>query len=1100
MDSLVNLTPLFLLQRILLAYIAASTYQFYLASPSSPSNSTSAGAGDATALLAFKSLLFDPHYTLSSWNVNNTMNVCNWHGIACQPEGRRAVTAVRLESLGLSGMISPAIAGLTFLRVLHLPNNQLNGSIPRELGDLPHLRYLNLDSNALEGAIPDTLSQCSRLHTISIGSNKLQGSLPSSMARCSRLRIIDFSNNLLTGEIPDEYQLLPELLWFSLSNNNLSGSIPAFGSNSSSSHVTSIMLSNNSLTGQIPQSLGNLTSLTLLYLSSNHLVGHIPPSLGNCMNLTNVYVRKNNLEGNIPESLGQLTRLEILELSANRLSGVIPLSLFNLSSLTTLSLAMNHLVGTIPPNMFQVLPELQYLSVSCNDLQGSIPQSLSNASQLQFLDLSDNSFSGVIPSNLGHINNLVSLGLAANRLEAKDWDFFSSLANCTNLNKLFLYQNYLAGNFPASVGNLSSRLEWLGMNELQISGAIPPEIGKLQGLLSLDLSDNFITGSIPSTIAGLPNLTRLYLFRNRLSGHIPESLGNLTRLEVLQLGDNDLHGNIPSSFSAFNQLNELNVSFNRLNGTIPNELVKISSLTKVLDLSHNYFTGPIPSEVGQLNLLALLAISENNLSGELPVTLGDCETLNSLYMEGNSFQGAIPSQLRNLTSLQRLDISRNKFSGQIPEFFAEIGSLQYLNISFNDFEGPVPTEGVFANTSETFVNGNSRLCGGAPALQLPSCLVHSSKDGKFFNTPRIVVLTILSSTLCFILLAAIITLRKKVSSQRLPRLSSSRDQFRMVSYLELHKATDGFSSVNLIGTGNFSSVYKGNLDGYQNPVAVKVLNLAERGALKSYMAECEALKSIRHRNLVKILTCCSSIDHRGNDFKALVLEFVPNCSLEDWLHPKHPSSCDEKYLCLEQRLKIAIDIASALEYLHHHHGQTPIVHCDVKPSNILLDYDMRAKLGDFGLTKFIHGASSATTTGDPSYSIAVKGSIGYIPPEYGIGGKVSTHGDVYSYGILLLEMVTGKRPTDNMFYDGRSLRSFVEEFFQNVAEIVDPVILLTEGDDSKKDKTEVCLTSMLEIGLSCSRETPDARMDMKTVTTKMAAIETAYLGCDNTSQ
>ncbi|KAG6498646.1 putative receptor-like protein kinase At3g47110 [Zingiber officinale] len=1100
MDSLVSVTPLSLLQRILLAYIAASTYQFYLASPSSTSNSTSA-AGDATALLAFKSLLFDPHYTLSSWNVNNTSNVCNWHGIGCQSEGRRrVVTAVRLESLGLTGMISPAIADLTFLRVLHLPNNQLNGSIPRELGDLHHLRYLNLRSNALEGAIPDTLSQCSRLHTISIGSNKLRGSLPSSMARCSRLRIIDFSNNLLTGEIPDEYRSrLPELLGLFLSSNNLSGAIPAFGSNGSSSLVTSIFLSNNSLTEQIPESLGNLTSLTLLYLSRNHLVGHIPPSLGNCMNLTHVYVRDNNLEGNIPDSLGQLTRLRNLDVSNNYLSGVIPSSLYNLASLSILNLAMNRLVETIPPDIFQALPELQFLSLSCNNLQGPIPQSFSNATQLQHLDLSDNSFSGVIPSNLGHLNNLVMLGLEINRFEAKeakDWDFFSSLANCTNLKKLFLSHNYLAGNFPASIGNLSSRLERLFMSELQISGAIPPEIGKLQGLQSLDLSENFITGSIPSTIASLPNLTQLYLFRNRLSGHIPESLGNLNRLEVLQLGDNDLHGNIPSSFSAFHQLNELNVSFNRLNGTIPNELAKISSLTKVLDLSHNYFTGPIPRDVNQLNLLVLLDISENKLSGELPVTLGGCETLNSLYMQGNSFQGAIPRQLRNLSSLQRLDISRNKFSGQIPEFFAELESLQYLNISFNDFEGPVPIKGVFANTSEIFMNGNSRLCGGAPALQLPSCLVHSSKDGKFFNTPRIVVLTILSSSLCFILLATIIILRKKVSSQRLPRLSSSRDKFRMVSYLELHKATDGFSSVNLIGTGNFSSVYKGNLDGYQNPVAVKVLNLAERGALKSYLAECEALKSIRHRNLVKILTCCSSIDHRGNDFKALVLEFVPNCSLEDWLHPKHPS----KYLCLEQRLKIAIDIASALEYLHHQHGQTPIAHCDVKPSNILLDYDMHSKLGDFGLTKFIHGASSATTTGDPSYSIAVKGSIGYIPPEYGMGGKVSTHGDVYSYGILLLEMVTGKRPTDNMFYDGRSLRSFVEEFFQNVDEIVDPVILLSMGDDSQKDKIEVCLASMVEIGLSCSREAPDARMDMKTVTTKLAAIESAYLGCDKTSQ
>jgi serine/threonine protein kinase len=181
----------------------------------------------------------------------------------------------------------------------------------------------------------------------------------------------------------------------------------------------------------------------------------------------------------------------------------------------------------------------------------------------------------------------------------------------------------------------------------------------------------------------------------------------------------------------------------------------------------------------------------------------------------------------------------------------------------------------------------------------------------------------------------------------------------------LARATDSFTSENLIGVGSFGAVYKGRMEisGEQVEVAVEVLNLQQAGASRSFDAECEVLRCIRHRNLVKVITVCSSIDSRGSEFKALVFEFLPNGNLDQWLRKNLEENNEPKVLDLIERLQIAVDVASALEYLHHH-KPFPIIHCDLKPSNIILDDDMVAHVGDFGLARFL--STNTTDTIDES--------------------------------------------------------------------------------------------------------------------------------------
>ncbi|KAK1409302.1 hypothetical protein QVD17_35828 [Tagetes erecta] len=911
---------------------------------------------------------------------------------------------------------------------LNLKNLGLVGSLSPYLGNMSFLRYIYFDTNQLHGSIPPEMGRLHRLHVLSLSNNSFTGEIPTNMSSWPKLSILDLQYNKLYGKIPNTFGSMLKI------------SVLAFDK--------------NELTGGIPPSLGNLTSLEIL-------------SLSYCQ-----------LGGSIPNSLDRLKNLQFIALGENDLVGVFPSFFLNFSMLETLSLDSNRLQGGLPSNLCFSQSYLTYIGLGSNQFNGFLPPSISNCSKLEVLDIPYNIFEGEIVIEFERLSYLTWLSLAVNNFGSKDLDdmnFLHLLSNCSNLKRIDLGVNQLGGVLPNSLGNFSSKLSYLAIDTNYISGNIPSSVGNLLGLTTLVLNQNNLTGIIPESIGKLQNLQILYLNFNYFYGVIPRSIGNLSLVTEISLDRNNLDGDIPLAIGNCSNLIALGLYGNKLSGRVPKELFQLSSLSKVLTLSQNNLFGVLPQEIGNLKHLGDLDLSMNRFSGELPSSLSSCESLQNLNLSGNLFYGTVPESYISLKGLEYVDLSRNNFSGHIPTYFQQL-QLMHLDLSYNNFEGKVPTKGVFANTSAISVIGNTRLCGGALDLHLPKCTSTTSDSKRRTRklSVRVVVAISLCSTVAGLGLFSFVLFYFCTKKKRdKPSESRLGESFEKISYGRLFKATEGFSSDNLIGTGSFASVYKGVLDESGFTVAIKVLNLLHQRGFKSFMAECEALRNIRHRNLVKVITSCSSLDYQGNDFNALVYDYMPNGSLESWLYST------QQLLDLVQRINIIKDVACALDYLHCHCGNV-IVHCDLKPSNILLDADMVAHVGDFGLAKIltvVEGSNASVGS-----SSIIRGTIGYAPPEYGLGNEVSTSGDIYSYGILLLEMLTGKKPVDPMFEGGLSLHSYARSAFSDgfVLQIVDPILL--NGDVDEKS-----LVSLVKIGVQCSYESPQDRMDIGSVVHELFA-------------
>ncbi|XP_031118474.1 putative receptor-like protein kinase At3g47110 [Ipomoea triloba] len=1106
---------------------------------------------DKHALLSLKSSIsFDPYNTLThNWSISN-VSPCNWVGVTCSSRHNR-VTALDLSYMDLVGELTPHLGNLSFLISLNLNQNSFHNSLPQELSQLRRLKTLECSVNNFSGKIPSWLGLLPNIKFLFLGNNSFSGFLPPSLFNLSKLEILHLGVNSLEGTIPRDIGNLPRLKWLNISFNHFSGNFPlgilnlsmmetlSLSSNSLSGHLpldlgnhlprlqTFIMVRNkfdgeipsslsrcsllqtiglsyNKFSGNIPKEYGNLTQLEWLELNNNHLTGAIPKELCVSSSLSYLFLYSNILSGAIPKEIGNLTAIELLSIEFNNfggeipqeigklytlkwvglgsanLSGTIPKEIFNISSLIFIELSDNNLVGTLPTSIGYALPDLETLYLGINFISGAIPESISNCSKLAILSLEGNRFSDTLPTFLGNLRLLEELHLQGNLLTnnpaSQELSIINSLVNCNYIRHVLLSSNPLYAILPSSIGNLSSSLEFLAVEDCGLKGIIPNQIGNLSGLVTLNLESNNLRGFIPPVLGRVHELQRLYLGRNKFNGPIPHSLCEAKYLGELYLHNNQLSGGVPKCFGNSTSLRHIDFGSNRLSSRIPSSLCSLKDLL-TLDLSSNFLDGFLPIEVEGFKELYILNISHNEISGIIPVTIGQLQSLESLSLAHNRLEGPIPKQISQIVSLEFLDLSLNRLSGSIPVSLEGLTYLKYFNVSFNELSGEIPSDGCFKNLTSASFLFNEGLC-GIPKFHVPPC--HSAHHSKIKTGFLIVVAALgVALIISFLIIAIILTRQpKKLDVPSVMNIHTPLDEIR-ISYFELARATSGFSQSNLIGSGSFGSVYKGILNNGM-PIAVKVFNQSER-ALRSVDVECEVLKNLRHRNLTKVITCCFS-----DNYKVLVLEYMSNGSLDQWLHSQ------SNYLDIIQRLNIMIDVACALEYLHH--GYTiPIVHCDLKPANVLLDEDMVAHVSDFSVTKLLTKEENVLQT-------ETLATLGYMAPEYGSTGMVSTQCDTYSFGVVLMETFSKRRPTDEYFSEDLSLKSWMRNSIpHHILEVVDSSLFIRVEDKDFTAKLQ-CISSILELALQCVADSPEMRLNMKDVVARLNRIKLQFLrDCDVTS-
>ncbi|XP_057825969.2 probable leucine-rich repeat receptor-like protein kinase At5g63930 isoform X2 [Cryptomeria japonica] len=998
---------------------------------------------------------------LADWsNSSASSDFCKWQGVKCISTSTSSnVISLALPSRNLSGHLSSMIGKLSRLEELDLSGNRLHGHVPPELGNCTRLQTLRLSNNFFSGVIPLTLVNCSLLTFLDLSSNNISGFIIPQLGELSNLSELLLYANNLSGVVPASLGKLANLQVLRVGLNSFTSFLPPEIGNCTK--LTSIGFASCNLKGTIPWEIGKLQRLEMLNLYDNQLNGFIPSSIGNCRALQKFVIYKNNIQGPIPREFGLLRGLQFLWVYKNLLSGDLPAELGNMSMLQEIDASSNDLVGRLPEEVGG-LKSLSFLSLAYNNLSGTVPPSLGNLTSLKILDLGENRLSGTLPDGIGFLPNLTELYISRNILEGQ---LPAALGTFSDLEILDAYSNRLSGEYPPGlyISKLSA-LYYLELSFNSIHGEIPAELGQLDNLTNLILSGNNLTGAIPPQIGDLTNLGRLNLSNNKLSGNIPSQVGTLMNLEDLDLSRNSLDGSIPQNLgNNFSDLFILKLSSNNLSGNIPASLGDCSSLIE-LDLSRNQLEGPIPREIGKLvNLQTALDLSWNRLSGSLPPEIG------------------------NLVVLESLDVSYNQLSGQIPPAFSGLQLLSKFNFSFNRFTGRIPALKAFAGGAASSFDGNDALCGPPTpnsCLETRNSIINNKSEGTG-SMVGIVIAGVAAITLV-IIGRVYYRSRSQVATQG-EELKKEEDMLsgsfpeaevdigggykHRISYQEILTATEEFSDNYLIGSGSFGRVYKVLLREAEKSLAIaaKVLRLQEEGK-SSLIREIEALKFVRHRNIVGFL---GFVYGSSINMDVLLFEYMAKGSLGEALKSQN--------LGWKIRLNIALGVAQALKYLHH--DCTPqIVHRDLKSANILLDDEYVAHVADFGLAKLIYSDGQSTSS-----SVYV-GSHGYMAPECGYGVRSSPKQDVFSFGVVLLELVTGKAAVVDAEGGGgesRGLAEWVAMIKKNkgnvVLDLIDPELL----NDYEKWGDEI--EKVIEISLLCTRSSPRERPSMRTVVNSLSS-------------
>ncbi|ONI13281.1 LOW QUALITY PROTEIN: hypothetical protein PRUPE_4G213400, partial [Prunus persica] len=747
----------------------------------------------------------------------------------------------------------------------------------------------------------------------------------------------------------------------------------------------------------------------------------------------------------IPNEINSLDQVEFMYVQDNALKGHVPMTVFNMSSLTMLSLFGNSLNGGIPDNICQHLPNIQQckelleLVLDNNNFSGSIPKNIGNLTQLMEIYIAYNNvnsvhfivfsfgvnnFNGPIPSTIFNMSMLTAISLASNQLSGSlPADIGLRLPN---LELLYIGMNKLSGAIPNFISNNGSKLTYtlcaltnldllsLHANNLTIDTLTPEAnilfcLANLRNLTILYLEGNPLHTTLPVAFGNLsPSFQYLSLYNCKLRGNIPNDVGNLSSLITLDMGNNQLTGSIPTS------------NDNKLQGYIPFEICQLDNLAELLlGGNGNQLSGSLPSCLGDFSAaLRILSLGPNLLTSTIPSTLWGLEYILNLDLSSNLLNGSLSEDIGKLKVPTALDLSNNQLSGSVPSNIGGLKDLVQLSLSPKTIYSKEKFQQVdLFKTSPLNHLSRTGLCGAA-RLHFTQPEVSYSRDH----------ISITPGGLCI----NVHTTQEKESG--------SCNRHCLVTSTSLKKS---FTPITSKRNGNLLDT--GVLDQY-----TKI-----EGAFKSFDSECDVLSNMRHRNLIKIISCCSQ-----PDFKAL-------------------------NKCLMEALR---NVASALEYLHHGHGPNHVVHCDVKPSNILLDDDMVAHVADFGISRLLGEGDSMTQT-------MTLATIGYMAPEFGMEGIISTRGDVYSFSIVLMETFTRRKPTDEMFVGEMNLKQLIANSLlpdAAIVEVVDADLLGTEEDGDFVSRRD-CLSSIMRLAPACCAELPEEGINMQEALITLNKIKIKFL-------